>query len=304
MNFTNLRYFTIAARELNFTRAAQQLFVTQQCLCDHIRRLENELNVRLFDRSPTLQLTYAGKMLLGLAIQAENIEIQIKRQIGDIQDKKIDRLTIGTSYAYGRILLPEILPPFSRQFPQLEYNIISDVTKNLAPKLLTGEIDFTIGVGPFDSRLKTENLITEKLYMLIPNNIYSNIYSNIFILHNTINFKDFTDIPFLLVKNGNRLRDRVNHLFNTQKFTPKVLLECADTETVVSLCFQGMGVTFSFGMYLNQQRQNLSNKSNAVHCIPLEINLPGQVVIAYRQDKELRKSARNFLNFVRNYFSC
>ena len=60
---TNQQMFLYAVEEMNFTRAAERAFVTQQCLSDHIRRLEKNYNVKLFDRTPKLKLTKAGEIL-------------------------------------------------------------------------------------------------------------------------------------------------------------------------------------------------------------------------------------------------
>ena len=63
MNFTSLKYFLAVAEEQNITKAAEKLFISQQALSGHITRLEKELGVRLFDRQPSLALTYAGREL-------------------------------------------------------------------------------------------------------------------------------------------------------------------------------------------------------------------------------------------------
>ena len=59
MNFQHLRYFLMVAEELNITRAAERLYISQQSLSNHIGNLERELDVKLFTRSPKLSLTYA-----------------------------------------------------------------------------------------------------------------------------------------------------------------------------------------------------------------------------------------------------
>ena len=67
MNLLNLRYFLVAAEELNFTRAARRLYISQQSLSGHILKLENYFGVELFDRSPPMTLTSAGTCLMRYA---------------------------------------------------------------------------------------------------------------------------------------------------------------------------------------------------------------------------------------------
>ena len=64
MNFTSLRYFLVTAEEGNITHAANRLFISQQALSGHINKLEKELNLRLFHRTPVFSLTYAGRQLM------------------------------------------------------------------------------------------------------------------------------------------------------------------------------------------------------------------------------------------------
>ena len=63
INFLNLEYFLVASEELNFTKAARQLYISQQSLSSHISNLEKEFGIALFNRTTPLTLTYAGQIL-------------------------------------------------------------------------------------------------------------------------------------------------------------------------------------------------------------------------------------------------
>ena len=77
MNLNTINYYIATVEEMNITHAAQRLFISQQALSNHIARLEEELGVKLFNRSPVLSLTYAGKRFYDYALQMANIERQI-----------------------------------------------------------------------------------------------------------------------------------------------------------------------------------------------------------------------------------
>ena len=76
MNFLHLKYFLLVAEELNITRAAERLFISQQSLSNHISNMEKELDVKLFTRSPKLSLTYAGDLLVETATQILDLHSQ------------------------------------------------------------------------------------------------------------------------------------------------------------------------------------------------------------------------------------
>ena len=80
---TNQQMFLYAVEEMNFTRAAERAFVTQQCLSDHIRRLEKNYNVKLFDRTPKLKLTKAGEILYASLMEIQKIENHVEQTISE-----------------------------------------------------------------------------------------------------------------------------------------------------------------------------------------------------------------------------
>ena len=110
INFLNLEYFLVAAEELNFTRAAKKLFISQQSLSNHISNLEKEFDVVLFNRTSPLTLTYAGQALKARARELLDLRDETYKEISDIKDFSTGQLAIGVSHTRGRVILPEILP--------------------------------------------------------------------------------------------------------------------------------------------------------------------------------------------------
>ena len=117
MNLLNLRYFLVAAEELNFTRAARRLYISQQSLSGHILKLENYFGVELFDRSPPMTLTSAGTCLMRYAKRMLDSVDELEKEVQDIKGSHSGELTIGITRARGAVYLPMILPKFNRDFP-------------------------------------------------------------------------------------------------------------------------------------------------------------------------------------------
>ena len=117
MNFLHLKYFLLVAEELNITRAAERLYISQQSLSNHISNMERELDVKLFTRSPKLSLTYAGDLLVETATQILDLHSQYLAKVGDINRHYMGVLRLGISHTCGLALLPEILPQFQAEFP-------------------------------------------------------------------------------------------------------------------------------------------------------------------------------------------
>ena len=112
LNFLNLEYFLVASEELNFTKAAKRLYISQQSLSNHISNLEKEFGVTLFNRTVPLTLTYAGQVLQKRARQFLDLREETYHEIDDIKDFTKGQLIIGMSHTRGRKILPEILPVY------------------------------------------------------------------------------------------------------------------------------------------------------------------------------------------------
>ncbi len=101
INFLNLEYFLAAAEELNITRAAKRLYISQQSLSNHISNLEKEFDVQLFNRTTPLTLTYAGRALKQRAKQLLELKDETYRQLADIKDFTTGQISIGVSHTTG-----------------------------------------------------------------------------------------------------------------------------------------------------------------------------------------------------------
>ena len=144
INFLNLEYFLAAAEELNFTRAAKRLYISQQSLSNHISNMEKEFDVVLFNRTSPLTLTYAGQALKVRARELLDLKDETYREIADIKDFSTGQLSIGVSHTRGRFILPEILPTYQSEFPGIELHLIEGNSSELANDLLHGTIDLMI----------------------------------------------------------------------------------------------------------------------------------------------------------------
>ena len=123
MNFLHLKYFLLVAEELNITRAAERLYISQQSLSNHISNMERELDVKLFTRSPKLSLTHAGDLLVETATQILDLHSQYLAKVGDFNRDYMGVLRLGISHTCGLALLPEVLPKFQAEFPMVEFSL-------------------------------------------------------------------------------------------------------------------------------------------------------------------------------------
>ena len=311
MNFLNLEYFLVVAEEQNITRAAQRLYISQQSLSNHIRRLEKDFDTKLFERTPTMSLTYSGKKLARAAEQILAIKRQVTVEIDDINHHRRGNIRVGISHTRGRVLLPDILPGFKKAYPYVELSVVEGNTVELCDRISHGEIDLMIDFAPIMvSDIITVPIMTERLFICIPKWIIKEHFPGL--SSDMIAAKmaaaavdDFISYPFLMMTPGNQVRIMLDKLFVQEGLIPRIALETENIETLLALCIKGMGITFypelfvrNLGLPVKQPVEN-----GEVSFFPLSDPITmGQLVIGYRQNMYVSDVTRNFIDFVQTTY--
>lgn len=250
MNFLNLEYFLVAAEELNFTRAAKRLYISQQSLSNHIAKLEEYFCAPLFDRSPPLTLTKEGACLVQHAKKMLRAREEAAKEINDIRDFKSGDLTIGCTRLWGRVILPYVLPVYNRLFPNIRLHLVEGTTEEVEASLQHGKVDLGIGYVPSDcSNLTVDIICKEKMVLLVPFPLLEQIYPHNLreiklALKETSDVTLLKDCPFLIMDSSSSMGAATNSIFRSASFTPQIVLQSRNVETLLALCFQGMGCMF------------------------------------------------------------
>ncbi len=139
---TRLRVFRSVATQLSFTKAANELFISQPAITKHIQELEKEYGVRLFDRiGNRIQLTRAGQLLLDHACKIidayHNLDFDMKK----LSKKSEGELRIGASTTISQYVLPEIIARFRRQYPDIRLTLLSGNSHEIESALESDRID-------------------------------------------------------------------------------------------------------------------------------------------------------------------
>jgi DNA-binding transcriptional LysR family regulator len=160
-----LRVFQAVARHLSFTKAAQELFISQPAVTKHIHELETSYSQRLFERRGNrVGLTTAGQLLLAHANTVEDLHEQLQNQLHALHDEAAGRLRLGASTTIAQYVLPPILPGFQAQYPRVELTLLNGNSEHIADALLRGQIDLGFVEGQVKNRdLHYELLLDDEL---------------------------------------------------------------------------------------------------------------------------------------------
>lgn len=246
MDLTSLYYFRELSKDLNMTKTAARLYISQQTLSNHIHRLEQYYDTPLFYRKPSLSLTCAGEFVLAFAQVVEKEEVNLRDILSDIEHQERGTLRVGASAARGTQFLPRILPDFYAHYPQVELRFVDGLSQQLERMLSNGELDFAVVLSDeYRPDLVEHELCRDPIYLCVPENLLQQYYSPQQVLTlkksaaNGANIKDFSRVPFALMTN--RLGSRLQECFLREHVTLTVPFTGPSTSQILPLC--AMGVT-------------------------------------------------------------
>ncbi|WP_298338583.1 LysR substrate-binding domain-containing protein [uncultured Algibacter sp.] len=260
MTITQLYYVLAVAENQNFTKAAEKCFVTQPTLSMQIQKLEDQLDVQIFDRSKKpIELTDVGKKIV---TQARNI-VNESYRIQDIVDQQ--KGFIGGEFKLGIIptvmptLLPMFLKTFIKKHPKVKLKIEELTTEEIIARIKDGHLDAAIAATPLeDDNIKERVLYFEPFVSYIPKG--HRLHSN-----KKIEIADLDIDDMLLLEDGHCFRDGVINLCKVFKdhSDDKFQLESGSIETLIKLSNEGLGMTLL--PYLHTIDINDKEKANLHH---------------------------------------
>lgn len=310
INFLNLEYFLAASEELNFTRAAKRLYISQQSLSCHISNLEREFGVALFNRTTPLTLTYAGKVLQKRARQMLDLKEETYQEMDDIKDFTKGQLTIGMSHTRGRKILPEILPVYQERFPNIDLHLKEGNSTELDADLLHGDVDLVIGMLPFKvENVETVPICEEEILLVVPDSVLNRSYPGRLEdlklqLSKHANLSLVKECPFLLINPGNRVRTLADEMFAEAQIAPRIILETENIETCLALALKGMGITFYPKMFMSGQENKKKRGAVFMNTSFYHLGSPkahGTLGIGYHKGHYMSQATKEFIRIAKEY---
>ena len=140
-------FYTVATR-LSFTKAANELNISQPAVTKHIKEIENQLSTKLFDRKgTTIQLTESGKILFIYAEKNRQLYRDLEFAIAQLNKQEKGKLKIGASTTIAQYILPEILAKFNSYYKDINIELVTHNSEDIATLLKSGKIDLGIVEG-------------------------------------------------------------------------------------------------------------------------------------------------------------
>ena len=257
--FKGKEYIYEVYKEKSFSKAAQNLYISQPALSAAIKKIENRIGCCIFDRSnKTIRLTAAGTEYIKAAETIMDIEIQFENYLNNLNQLKTGRLSIGASNVFASFILPAIITKFTDKYPAIKINLIEAASSQLEELLFSGALDFVLDNYPLDETIYEKHLFcSENLILTVPPKLPSNILAleyqlsiddicqgkHLDPLTKPVPLSLFAHEPFIFLRAGNDTRIRADKIFQENGLAPKIVLELDQLATAYNVACYGMGAT-------------------------------------------------------------
>lgn len=237
-----LKVFRIVAEKLNFTSAAELLFVTQPAVTLQIKTLEEDLGVKLFDRSGgKVRLTEAGEILLDYATRIADLYSEAETAIGSLVGEQRGKLTLGASTSIAQYVLPPLIGKFLSIHPKIEFSMISANTENIVKALDSKSISLGLVEGPIGrSDLKFEPFIEDEIVVIAASNHELALNQS-----DKISLAQLAELPLIMREYGSGTRHVIENAFKKcglKLSQLKIGMELDSTEAIKSVVEANLGI--------------------------------------------------------------
>ncbi len=242
MEDSRLKAFCFVVEMKSFSKAAEATLVTQSAMSHLIKNLEDEIGVKLLNRSGRKVIpTPAGWLFYN---QAKKI-LEAYKTLGDDINKLIKEikgpLNLGASTTVAKYLLPQVLYDFSKRYPEVQITLAVSNTEAIINELQQGNIDMGIVEGNIKNKGVALEEIADDEIVLIASD------ENHLAKKGHITQQDFLSQPFIMPQAGSGLREFIENFFQTSKIEPKnmkVSMTLGDPELIVQMVQSGLGISF------------------------------------------------------------
>ncbi|WP_299771210.1 LysR family transcriptional regulator [uncultured Pseudoteredinibacter sp.] len=266
MDKRQLQIFRQVAISQSFTKAALELHMAQPAVSIAVKKLEEELSTRLFNRiDRRIELTAAGEKLLH---RAERILVefqQAKDELKELEALKSGQVRLDTPAMLGSYFLPEQLIAFRRAYPGIDLHISAEGTQRAEQMLLDGSTDMAIvNVQQHSEQIESRYLLKEEVVLCMASD-------HPFADRTAVDFLDIKEEPLLVYHQGYHLRQILNRLESQAAHKANIIIETDILRLMVSMVASGEGMCLCLRRLVDAEKDLVSVSFNEPQYIELGI---------------------------------
>lgn len=233
--------FYLVAKYHSFTKASQELYISQPAVTQTIKKLEDQLNIELFKRSSsgTITLTPAGEVVYYYAEKIFNLAIANKTVIQKAKDASFEIINIGVPAHIGAFYLSKYLKKFNEIYPNIKFNIVNKKSDEMIIMLKKRELDVVIDTNM--NELEDDLLATTKILDLDSCFVCGEKYADLS-KSEQINLKELLKYPLILPGETTSNRKMIDYKLKERGITLSPLIEANSSSISRQLIIEGLGI--------------------------------------------------------------
>lgn len=290
MEFRTLHYFTVVAQELNITRAAEKLNMSQPPLSNQIKALEEELGVQLFIRGKRrLELTEEGALLLRRTMQIQELVEKTRQEIASLREGMTGTIYLSMVEGRAPFLAAQWIAGFREEFPLVRYNLWNGSSDDVLDRLRKGLADLAVIAAPYDTEHLEGFPVGREPWaaMLHPDHPLAKEPGD------TIPLSSLVGEPLIVPSRKSRI-ESIRRWFGEIGAEPQILCEMSNSMDAVALTSQGVGVS------IFPQTVGVSN-GLVVSKVVTQPARQAEYILVWNKGQAPSGLTREFISYVQDY---
>ncbi len=286
-----LQVFHSVARQLSFTKAAEQLFMTQPAVTFQVKQLEEHFSARLFERSHgKIALTQAGELVLGYAERILSLAAELDKRVSELTGTVSGPLLLGCSMTIAEFILPRVLGEFKARHPQVQTHMTVANSEIIEQRVA----DHTLDLGLIESPahlpgLHTEVCCDDELVMICTP-------AHTFAKSATVKAAQIAGEPYISRESGSGTRQFTDNYFRESGIAPEdlnIVMELGSPEAIKGVVETGIGVAIMSRTTIVKEL-----KLGSLVAVPLEPKLIRTLSLVYPREKFRSRLLSTFVEFA------
>jgi DNA-binding transcriptional LysR family regulator len=286
MDVRDLQVFLSVARHLNYTRAAEEVNLSQPSVSVRMRQLERDLGSKLFEQlGKKIALTEAGKLLVPYAGKVISAMDDARNAMDELQGLERGSLRVGASTTPGMYLIPKTIAHFKRCYPKIDVHLTVKDTRQIEEGVIQNEFDFGfVGGHLTGDEVNVVSWINDELVLIVP-------LGHRLAGRRLIKPHDLSREQFVFREQGSASRAVVAAHLRKAQIEAEAVMEMANPESVKKAVQNGLGIAFISAFAVESELKAKTLLTVKVQTLQIHRELK----IVYRKDKHLSPAARAFL---------
>ena len=298
LNMKQLRYVAVLAQYNNFTRAAEELGISQPSLSQYVKKIEKQIGTDLFIRAgQDVRLSDAGRTYLQIGQKILTLESEMTNRLVDITNDQAGTLTIGIAPYRCTSLMPRAVKMFREFYPGIKVILSEQITSELKESAERGKLDLCVSTLPIDEgKFVYHKIMAENRVLAVPKKFCENARIDE-ADHERVSIHRFSNVPFVSLPDTQVMGQALLALCERAQIHLNVVVECQDLIAVHAMVEEGIGAALlPYSLVSRHECESVSYYSLE------EATESREIIVFYRKEQYISKPMQKMIEILTNTF--